>query len=1667
MLRVRFYPPPLAISEAETGSENPSGEELTPGVDLEDGTSTDGSGVEEGSPEKDGTSSDEETLPPSDTEEGTTGDDESDSEKPEETDPEESADVDSESPEEDMDSETSDEQEIEKPDEELIAGTVSENTVSANSLPMAIAPIEVKDFDIVDEGGLLVSGKDSGETAVKPQTVYIQRDATRTFTVRLIDPAPETVDSDEIEEVTWESDNPKISVVPKDGMNGKAVISTSEIITAQEKAEITATVSGVSRACSVVFLPKISKVAIVDAAGKPIPDSGLVIRPGEQKKVDVKITPADAVSNKMSIKWQRFNEEGKSDNVLKIDGNNIITVNETSLRKVELPHKVTLKATIYTFTDGEEARYMAECTVTIPKPDEEAGLRCGDILITGSGLGSYQPTEGAKNEWDANIDLKSRIKFTYKGTAENYTIYYGNKKNDIIVENGSIRNASRYAPGKELTINSRYPLQLVLATGTRNSETYSDIYTIHFADKQTTFSISPKSIQTVPGGGNLELAVTRLPDGFALENITWSSGDERIVKIKEKTEKGVMLQFGQIVGTTQITATARNHKGQDCYAVCRVRLSLKLPAPFFESDSGSERSETLNGKDEEGNPITYDNYYWLIDKGGTVTLSLISGTTGDIYYTTNGSDPITNGTLYQTPITINAKTRLRACAKKEGYEDSEIAESEFRIGDPKFTISPASQTLKTEETKKITVKLPSDADPSTIFWDSSDSNIASAWTEENYNNEGVLTGYTYKVGAGTETGRCTIKASINDYVGREQTASFVVNVTGDLQITPELSVMEEDTSAEIKVLKLPSGHKASEIEWSVDDESLGILNHIADDRKTFTAGLLPYSNEPRTLTVTATLSMGEEQTVSARCLVTIVPKQYTVSFFGWKDKLIREIPVYRGQSAEPPTDEEMNAAAPKGYIFDGWKDSDTWENVNDDVKVYAKPYMLTPYTITYKNLTDADGKTLGTNPTDNPVSYNVNTEQSGLVLRDAVPANDSGKKFGGWYLNGQYDGSPIDEIPMGTAGNIILYAKWISAKTDQLRIEPIVEQPYTGKAIQPTVEVYDGDTLLTLGTDYTVSYKNNTKACMQPWADEKKVPTVTVKGKGYYNGSGAAAFQIIPQSIAPEATEVVIPDMYLAYNNGRKLSVVPTVTWNGKKLKNNTDFKVTGIVKIGDASSKNILEEGCKEEGTYTVTVSGVNNFSGTRDIKLSVSTKTLMSKVRFSRSKLSDIPKDTLDGQTLKEKGINPIAGITLKNGKDILTEGTHYTVSYDENAKEVGTYEVVFTGIGDSYIGTITKTFRITGTPLTASKLDFGKEWKKAITYNGTNLEQTLQLSYKKDKNTLIGLEPDVDYTLTYENATNVSNKATVVITGKGQYTGVVKKTFKITPYSLETGEQEKQIKITLEKAAVAYEKGGAKPKVIVTYLIPGDDKRTPLVEGKDYTVQYKNNGKTAGAGEKKSPTFTVKGKGNFTGSISRTFTIEPQDISKLSITADDVMAAAPNQRKGETVGKTGAGRYKSTPKITDINGKALSAGTDFLKTYTFTDENGVVLGPKDQVEAGSVLTVTVEGTKNYTGETKVSYRVLAAKMSLKGASVSLSKQAKEETYYSLEPTTLKKDDLIVKLNGIELSKEHYTIISYENNRKKGAAKVTIQGVGEYGGRKTVTFNIKPRAIVWSETP
>ena len=125
---------------------------------------------------------------------------------------------------------------------------------------------------------------------------------------------------------------------------------------------------------------------------------------------------------------------------------------------------------------------------------------------------------------------------------------------------------------------------------------------------------------------------------------------------------------------------------------------------------------------------------------------------------------------------------------------------------------------------------------------------------------------------------------------------------------------------------------------------------------------------------------------------------------------------------------------------------------------------------------------------------------------------------------------------------------------------------------------------------------------------------------------------------------------------------------------------------------------------------------------------------------------------------------------------------------------------------------------------------------------------------------LKSGTDYTVSYSNNTKVGT-AKVTITGKGNYTGSVSKTFKI--------------KNNFKKATVSGISTKAFTGKNITQSITVKYNGKTLKKGTDYTVSYSNN--------KKIGTATVKiaGKGSYTGTITKTFKINPakQEIQKLT--------------------------------------------------------------------------------------------------------------------------------------------------------------------------------------------
>lgn len=122
---------------------------------------------------------------------------------------------------------------------------------------------------------------------------------------------------------------------------------------------------------------------------------------------------------------------------------------------------------------------------------------------------------------------------------------------------------------------------------------------------------------------------------------------------------------------------------------------------------------------------------------------------------------------------------------------------------------------------------------------------------------------------------------------------------------------------------------------------------------------------------------------------------------------------------------------------------------------------------------------------------------------------EAGRAFaqaGAGYTIGETDAACFhsdvgDSLAAMLEGNEVMFKKSLT----EGMIGAIAAQTYSGTEKEPTVTVTDGETTLTKGTDYTVSYRNNVNAAE---STASRAPTVTVTGKGGYTGTASKTFTI-------------------------------------------------------------------------------------------------------------------------------------------------------------------------------------------------------------------------------------------------------------------------------------------------------------------------------------------------------------------------------------------------------------------------------------------------------------------------------------------------------------------------------------------------------------------------------
>lgn len=238
-----------------------------------------------------------------------------------------------------------------------------------------------------------------------------------------------------------------------------------------------------------------------------------------------------------------------------------------------------------------------------------------------------------------------------------------------------------------------------------------------------------------------------------------------------------------------------------------------------------------------------------------------------------------------------------------------------------------------------------------------------------------------------------------------------------------------------------------------------------------------------------------------------------------------------------------------------------------------------------------------------------------------------------------------------------------------ITISDISPLTYTGQELEPTVTVKDGETTLVAGTDYTVSYSNNTNAALSTATENAPAVTITaVATSDQYDGSATKTF-----TIQQAALTVTADNQNVAFGDDAPLY---TATYDGF-VNNETSAVLDGTLSFSCPYEKNV-----SNTGTYEIIPSG--QTSDNYDITFAKGTLTV-GKKSLEYSSIASIGDQTYTGQA-----IEPLPAVTYNNMT--LVKDRDYTVSYSDNVN-AGTATVTITAVESSnYSGTASATFSIT---------------------------------------------------------------------------------------------------------------------------------------------------------------------------------------------------------------------------------------------------------------------------------------------------------------------------------------------------------------------------------------
>ena len=603
------------------------------------------------------------------------------------------------------------------------------------------------------------------------------------------------------------------------------------------------------------------------------------------------------------------------------------------------------------------------------------------------------------------------------------------------------------------------------------------------------------------------------------------------------------------------------------------------------------------------------------------------------------------------------------------------------------------------------------------------------------------------------------------------------------------------------------------------------------------------------------------------------------------------------------------------------------------------------------------------------------------------------------------DEGEIETLPAGSIGT----ASVTIPKSPITTVTASVDAPVKGVALDTTVDIG-------AATGYTSKvewYKGNTAtgaAVTGPAAANQvytaKITLTASSGESFAKGVTTPTGYT---KVSANATTIVLTKTFPATAEktltGITIKTCPHTTYTAGEQFNKAGMVITAA--YDDGSTKDV-------QPTY---------FQFTPTALLTVNDKEVT--ITYTEGNVTQIAKQkiTVNPKALTANMVQPIASrpytgsaieptVTVNVGKKTLTAGTDYTVIYKDNTN-VGTAKVIVTGKGN-YTGSVEAKFNITAKALTASMVrDIA-----AQTYTGSPIVPELTV---KDGET--ALSKDTDYTVKYQNNLNAGT-ATVTLTGKGNYSDSVSKTFTIKQKDVTAQRDATDIQVVVDKGTFDAPTFGD-VKGTLTYSYDGATSYDAIVK-KLKTLQL---GATGDIG------YTYTANGNYTGTIT----------GKLHFTVVDLPAATITTAPAAKTGLT----FNGTEQVLVNAGSGITGGT---LQYKLDGGSYNAELPKATNAGNYTVYYKVKGNNTtHSDSSEQSFTVTIAPKTVTAA-VSVEPTSYTYTGEAIVPTTV-----TVKDSTTVIPASEYTV-TYGNNTNAGKATVTVkdQDGGNYVVSGTATFTI-----------